>query len=501
VSKVLPDDEHNRTLVEHVRPAAWDPPSPAARYNLVVIGGGTAGLVSAVGAAGLGARVALVERHLLGGDCLNSGCVPSKAIIAAGRAAAAVRRAGRFGIRAGEPDVDFPAVMERMRALRAGVARHDSAARLAGLGVDIFFGDATFTGPDTIEVEGRRLRFARAVIASGTRPSIPPIPGLDEVPYLTNETVFGLTRRPGRLIVIGGGPIGCELAQTFRRLGSEVVVLSLNERLLPKEGVDASSRVREAFEHEGVELRLGAQVSRVERAGHDLAVTFARGGEPDRVAGDTLLVATGRAPNIERLDAHAAGVGTTPQGVVVDDHLRTTNRRVYAAGDICSPFKFTHSADAMARIVIQNALFFGRKKSSALVIPWATYTDPEVAHVGIGETEATRRGAAVVTFTVELKDVDRAVLDGETDGFARVHADARTGRILGATLVAAHAGELIGEMALAMTAGLRLGTLSRTIHPYPTQAEAWKKLGDAWNRSRLTPRMKSLLQTVMRWRR
>jgi pyruvate/2-oxoglutarate dehydrogenase complex dihydrolipoamide dehydrogenase (E3) component len=501
VSKVQPDDEHNRTLVDHVRPAGWAPPVPAARYNLVVIGGGTAGLVSAVGAAGLGARVALVERHLLGGDCLNSGCVPSKAIIAAGRAAAAVRRAGGFGIRASEPDVNFPAVMARMRALRAGIARHDSAARLAGLGIDVFFGGAKFTGPDAIAVDGRRLPFARAVIASGTRPSIPPIPGLNDAAYLTNDTVFGLTQRPGRLIVIGSGPIGCELAQAFHRLGSEVVIVSRNERLLPREGVDASSRVREALEHEGVELRLGAEVSRVERGAHDLAVTFARRDASERVVGDALLVATGRTPNIETLDAHLGGVETTAQGVVVDDHLRTTNRRVYAAGDVCSPFKFTHSADATARIVIQNALFFGRKKASALVIPWATYTDPEVAHVGIDEREATRRGAAVVTLTVELADVDRAVLDGETDGFARVHADARTGHILGATLVAAHAGEAIGEIALAMTAGLKLGTLSRTIHPYPTHAEVWKKLGDAWNRSRLTPRVKSILQTVMRWRR
>ena len=498
---VSPDDAFNRTLLDHVRPSGWTAPAPATRYNLVVIGGGTAGLVSAVGAAGLGARVALVERHLLGGDCLNVGCVPSKAIIAAARAAEAVRRARGFGVRTAPADVDFAAVMARMRELRAGIAPHDSASRLAGLGVDVFFGEATFTAADAIEVGGRHLRFARAIIASGTRPAAPSIPGLADVPHLTNETVFNLTERPGRLIVVGSGPIGCELAQSFRRLGSDVVIVSLDERLLARDGFEASSLLRSVFEAEGIELRLGAEITRIERTSLGLTVRFDRGGFDSEVNGDAILVATGRTPNLESLDAHVAGIDTDRDGVVVDDRLRTSNRRVYAAGDVCSPFKFTHSADAMARIAIQNALFFGRKRAADLIIPWATYTDPEVARIGLGDEEAKARGSAVTTLTVELDAIDRAVLDGAAEGFACVHADARTGRILGATMVSAHAGEAIGEIALAMTAGVRLGTLSRTIHPYPTHAEVWKKLGDQWNRSRLTPRVKSILETVMRWRR
>jgi pyruvate/2-oxoglutarate dehydrogenase complex dihydrolipoamide dehydrogenase (E3) component len=392
--------------------------------------------------------------------------------------------------------------MERLRALRAGIAPNDSVVRLAGLGIDVFLGQARFVSREAVEVGGRTLRFARAVVATGARAAVPPIPGLADVDYLTNETVFSLTALPRRLVVIGAGPIGCELAQAFVRFGSEVTLVSDSARIMPRDDPDAARVVQAALAREGITLALGAKVTRVAPGpGGETVVHFEREGRDGRAAGDALLIAAGRAPNVEGLNLDTAGIEYDRNGVRVDDELRTTNRRVLAAGDIASRFQFTHAADAMARVVIQNALFFGRKKASALVIPWATYTDPEVAHVGIDEREATRRGAAVVTLTVELADVDRAVLDGETDGFARVHADARTGHILGATLVAAHAGEAIGEIALAMTAGLKLGTLSRTIHPYPTHAEVWKKLGDAWNRSRLTPRVKSILQTVMRWRR
>ncbi len=500
---VQPDEEHNRELIGRVHPLDWVPSSPAGRYDLVVIGGGTAGLVSAVGAAGLGARVAIVERHLLGGDCLNFGCVPSKALIAAGRAAAAVRGAGTFGVKVeGSTTVDFADVMTRMRRLRAGIARHDSASRLAALGVDVFFGEAAFVAPDAVHVgDGRALRFVRAVIASGGRPAVPPIPGLVDVPFVTNETIFSLTDRPRRLIVIGAGPIGCELAQTFRRLGSEVAIVSLDPRLLPRDATAASAVLHDAFDREAIELWLGAEVSRVSQRGGEIEVLFSRMGQTFRVSGDTLLVATGRTPNLETLNLAAAGIEADGDGVTVDDYLRTTNRRVYAAGDVCSRFKFTHAADAMARIALQNAFFYGRKRASRLVIPWCTYTDPEVAHVGIDEWEATLRRPAVASVSVALADVDRAVLDGQTEGFAQVHADATTGRILGATMVSAHAGEAISEIALAMTAGATLGTLAKTVHPYPTRSEVWKKLGDAWNRTRLTPRRRRLLKMVLQWRR
>ena len=498
---VGPDDEHNRALVANVHPARWQNPAPAGNYNLVVLGAGTAGLVSAIGASGLGAKVALVERHLMGGDCLNVGCVPSKGTIRAARAVAAVREGAAFGVHAGGVNVDFGAAMERMRRLRAGIAPNDSAQRYAGLGVDVFFGEARFLGPDAVEVDGQRLRFARAVIATGGRAASPPIPGLTEVGFLTNETVFSLTELPERLVVIGAGPIGCELAQAFRRFGSEVTIVSLDPRLLPREDGDAAAVLERRFAAEGVTLRLGAKILRAEYRAGARAVVFERDGKLEEALGDAILVAVGRAPNVEGLDLEKAGVAYDRRGVEVDDRLRTTNRRIYAAGDVCSAYKFTHAADAMARVVIQNALFFGRKKASALVIPWSTYTDPEIAHVRLHEREAQERGNEVATFTVPLHEVDRAVLDGEAEGFARVHAERRSGRILGATLVAGHAGEMIGEISLAITVGLTLGDVSRTIHPYPTQSEAWKRLGDAWNRTRLTPRVRRLFERFLAlWR-
>ncbi len=500
--RVLPDDVHDRHLVENAHPPDWVNPEPQGRYNLVVLGAGTAGLVSAIGAAGLGARVAIVERHLMGGDCLNVGCVPSKGVLRASRAAAAVRDAASYGVRVEGPvDVDFAAAMERMRRLRAGISHNDSAHRLAKLGIDVFFGVARFVADDAVEVAGARLDFARAVIATGGRPSIPPVPGLAEAGFLTNETVFSLTELPRRLVIVGAGPIGCELAQAFRRFGSVVTVVSLDPRLLPREDADAAAILAARFKREGVILRLAAKLLRVERRGGARVVVFERDGRQEEAIGDEVLVAAGRAPNVEGLDLEAAGVALGRNGVEVDDRLRTANRRIYAAGDVCSAYKFTHAADAMARIAIQNALFFGRKRASALVIPWCTYTDPEIAHVGLYEREVRERGIDVTAIVVPLAEVDRAVLDGDAEGFARVQADPRSGQILGATLVASHAGEMIGEMALAITAGLSLRNVGGTIHPYPTQAEVWKRVGDAWNRTRLTPRLRRIMERVLSLRR
>ncbi|MCC7241530.1 MAG: mercuric reductase [Acidobacteria bacterium] len=504
-SLVAPDDEHNRTLVGYAHPADWVNPTPTGRYNLVVLGAGTAGLVSAVGAASLGAKVAIVERHLTGGDCLNFGCVPSKALISAARAAAGVRSAGRFGIGAAPaPDpVDFAAVMARMRRLRAGIAKNDSVGRLASLGVDVYLGDARFIQGDAVAVGDQTLKFSRAVIATGARPTVPDVPGLAETGFYSNETIFSLTERPRHLLVIGAGPIGCELAQTFRRLGSAVTLILRGGGLLPRDDADASAIVERTLLREGVTLIRHATILRAERRAGDQprVLVYEASGAQGEVAGDEILVAVGRSPNVEDLDLAAGGVAWHAAGVIVDDFLRTTNRRVYAAGDICSRHKFTHAADAMARIVLQNALFFGRKRASALVVPWATYTDPEVAHVGLSAGDAEQRGDAVSTLTVELSENDRAILDDDAEGFARVHVDRRTGAILGATMVAGHAGELIGEMVVAMRAGVRMGSIGLTIHPYPTQSEAWKRLGDAWNRSRLTPRLRAVLRAVLRWRR
>ncbi|MCI0455983.1 MAG: mercuric reductase [Gemmataceae bacterium] len=497
---LLPDDEHDRQLLANVHPAEWVNPEPAGRYTLVVIGAGTAGLICASGAAGLGARVALIERELLGGDCLNVGCVPSKALLRCARAAADVRDAGAFGVEV-PPGVrvNFPAVMERMRRLRARISPHDSAERYRGLGVDVFLGHARFTGRDTIEVAGQTLRFAKAVIATGARAARPAIPGLAETGYLTNESVFALTELPRQLAVIGAGPIGCELAQAFARFGSEVTLLGNHEQVLPREDRDAAALVGQALTRDGVHLRLNCKVLSVERHGPDKVLRVDGGAV---VRADEILIGVGRAPNVEGMGLEAAGIEyDTKKGVHVNDRLRTSNRRVYAAGDVCSRYQFTHTADALARIVIRNALFLGRARASALTIPWCTYTDPEVAHVGLYEHEARERGYRVQTFTQELSQVDRAILDGETEGFVKVHVREGKDRILGATVVARHAGEMIGELTLAMRSRLGLGALADTIHPYPTQAEAIKKLGDAYQRTRLTPFVKWLLGKWLGWAR
>ena len=489
-----PRDGYNRALESNVHPPDWINPKPAGRYNLVVVGAGTAGLVTAAGAAGLGAKVALIERDLLGGDCLNVGCVPSKGLLGAARRAAAVRRAAEFGVRA-EASVDFAAVMERMRRLRAGISAHDSATRFRELGVDVFLGQGTFTGPNRIDAAGQTLEFSRGVIATGARAAVPPVPGLEEVEYLTNESVFSLTERPGRLGVIGAGPIGCEMAQAFARFGSEVVLVTTEHGILPREDSDASKILREALERDGVALREHGRELTVSRAGgNKIRLQVESPGNAYEEDVDKLLIGAGRAPNVEGLGLEAAGVEFSEKGVKVNDRLQTTNPRIFAAGDICSRYQFTHAADFMARIVIQNALFFGRAKMSSLVIPWCTYTEPEIAHVGASVRDAKERGVELDTFTQPMSEVDRAILDGETEGFVRVHVRKGTDKIVGATIVAAHAGDMISNVAMAMTHGLGLGKMAITIFPYPTQAEAVRKTGDAYNRTRLTPRVRKLFR-------
>jgi pyruvate/2-oxoglutarate dehydrogenase complex dihydrolipoamide dehydrogenase (E3) component len=502
--QVLPLDEHNRTLVANVHPPDWVNPQPAGRYNLVVIGAGTAGLVTAAGAAGLGAKVALVERHLMGGDCLNVGCVPSKGLISSARIAAAVERAGEFGVcvPAGST-VDFPAVMERMRRLRAGISPHDSAARFRELGIDVFLGQGAFTGGDTLQVDDKTLRFKKAVIATGARAAVPPIPGLDQVEYLTNETVFWLTELPRRLAVIGSGPIGCELAQAFARFGSQVTLLEGTRGILPREDADAVERVKQSLLNDRVRLTSGGKQAQISRADDGIRITLNSHDGDDDLTVDQLLVAVGRAPNVEHLGLESVGVEYDSRiGVKVNDKLQTTNPRIYAAGDVCSPYKFTHAADFMARIVIQNALLpIVRAKASSLTIPWCTYTSPEIAHVGLSEQDARERGVSIDTFTRELAQVDRAILEGETAGFVKVHVAKGTDRIVGATIVAANAGDMIGEITLAMQHGIGLKKIASVIHPYPTQAEAIRQVGDQFNRTRLTPFVRKLLAKWMAWTR
>lgn len=501
---VLPRDKHNVTLLANVHPPVWTNPEPAARYNLVVIGAGTAGLVTAAGAAGLGAKVALIERHLMGGDCLNVGCVPSKCVIRSSRVIGDLSVAAQLGIHTSSDNrVDFPGVMERMRRLRARLSHHDSARRFhEELGVDVFLGEGRFTGADTVEVGGKTLRFKKAVIATGARATHPPIPGLAEVGFLTNETVFNLTERPRRLAVIGGGPIGCELAQAFHRLGCEVTLLQDQPRLLPREDDDAAALLQSVFMREGIQLALGVRVTHVENTHQGKVLSYERQGRAESVTVDEILVGAGRAPNIEGLNLEAVGVAyDARKGVIVNERLQTTNPRIYAAGDICLEYKFTHAADMAARTVIQNALFFGRKKFTSQMIPWCTYTDPEIAHVGLAEQDASQQGLAIRTFLVPFKDVDRAIADGEEEGFVKIHVKQGADRIVGAVIVARHAGEMINEMTLAMSKKIGLGALSSVIHPYPTQAEAIRKAADAYNRTRLTPFVKKLFTKWLEWSR
>lgn len=501
--QLQPYDKANQTLESHVRPTRWVNPVPSGRYNLVVIGAGTAGLVTAAGAAGLGAKVALIERELMGGDCLNVGCVPSKGLISAARIARTIRQADEFGVDVpAGTTADFARVMERMRQLRAQISPNDSAARFRDLGVDVYLGGGRFTSSNTVQVGDQTLHFRKAVIATGARASAPPIPGLDQVPYLTNESVFSLTERPRRLGIIGAGPIGCELAQAFANLGSEVLLVEVAHGILPLEDREAAEIVRESIQRDGVQLLCCGKELKLRRESGQIRMSVESHGQPYDEPVDQLLVAVGRAPNVQNLGLETIGVEFDPRtGVRVNDRLQTTNSNIYAAGDVCSQYKFTHAADFMARIVIQNSLFMGRSKASALTIPWCTYTAPEIAHVGLSEKDALEQGIALDTYIQHFADIDRAILAGETEGFVKVQTRKGTDQIVGATIVAPHAGDLISEITVAMKHGIGLKQIGSTIHPYPTQAEAIRKLGDQFNRTRLTPFVKSLFRTWLSWTR
>jgi pyruvate/2-oxoglutarate dehydrogenase complex dihydrolipoamide dehydrogenase (E3) component len=500
---VLPMDEYNQTLVSYVHPNDWVNPTPSKIYDLVVIGAGTAGLVVAAGAAGLdlGLKVALIEKNLMGGDCLNVGCVPSKCIIRSSRVMGELWGAEDLGIKVPEGvEVDFSAVMARMRRLRAGISHHDSATRFQQLGIDVFLGNGRFSSNSAIEVGGQTLRFKKAVIATGARAVHPALKGIEDAGFLTNETVFSLTERPHWLAVIGGGPIGCELAQAFRRLGCEVVLFHRGSHLLDKEDADAADIVQKAFVREGIRLVLGAQLERVEKTETGKTIYFKNNnGNLESITVDEILAGAGRAPNVEGLNLEAVGVAFDAQkGVKVNDYLQTTNPKIYAAGDICMDWKFTHAADSAARIVIKNTLFspfgLGRSKLSDLTMPWVTYTDPEIAHVGLSEADAQKQGVAITTILIPLSQVDRAIADGETEGFVKIHHKRGSDQIVGATIVASHAGEMISEVTTAIVGKLGLSALSSVIHPYPTQAEGIKKAADVYRRTLLTPRSKMLLK-------
>lgn len=503
--QVEPMDQYNQILVANAHPPQWVNPTPDGPYNLVVIGGGSAGLLSVVAAAGMGAKVALIERHLLGGDCLNVGCVPSKTVIRSSKVLGEIARAGEFGVEL-DPDavkVNFGKVMERMRRVRSEISEHDSAMRFKDLGIDLYLGEGRFSGPNTVEVAGQTIEFKKAMISTGSRPRHLPIPGIAEAGFLTNETIWSLTELPPRLAVIGSGPIGSELGQSFNRFGSQVTIFDVIPRLMGREDEDAAEVLRRVFESEGIHLALGAQISQV-RMSEDGAkiIDYTLDGEEKSLEADAILVAAGRVPNIDTLNLEAAGIEYHRDGVTVDDALHTTNPNVYAAGDVAIKYRFTHTADATGRIVLQNALFPGpNKKVSDLVIPWSTYTDPEIAHVGMYPQDAAEQGMEVDTYMQPIGETDRGQADGDHHGFVKIHTKKGSDQILGATIVAHHAGEMISEVTLAITAGIGLKKLATVIHPYPTQAEAIKQAADAYNRTRLTPTVQKLFKRWFAWRR
>jgi len=462
--QIPPHDEHNQRLINNVHPPDWQNPTPDGTYNLLVIGGGSAGMVASIGGAGLGAKVALVERHLLGGDCLNVGCVPSKAVIRPSKALGEIRHmAPSLGIHVPDDvEVDFGKVMERMRSVRAEISDHDSTTKLTEAGVDLYLGDGQFTGSNTFEVGGKTIEFKKALICTGSSPLELPIPGLAEAGYLNNERIFELTERPNRLAIIGSGPIGSEMAHAFRRFGTEITMLEIAPRIMTREDEDAANLMMEVFRREGIQLVLNAKTHGISVGPNGKIITYEIDGEEKELEVDDILVAAGRAPNITTLNLEAAGVEYHKRGVTVTDTLQTTNSDIYAAGDIAFKYQFTHTADATARIVLQNALFPGpKRKVSDLVVPWCTYTDPEIAHVGMYEHDAEAAGIKVDTIVQEM----------------------------------------INELTLAMVAGIGLKTIATVIHPYPTQGEAIRAVANTYNRSRLTPTAKSMLTRLMAWNR
>ncbi|MFK7801801.1 MAG: mercuric reductase, partial [Anaerolineae bacterium] len=444
--EILPvDNKYNQKLIANVHPTDWVNPKPDGKYNLVVIGGGSAGLVAASGSAALGAKVAVIEKGYLGGDCLNYGCVPSKGLIRAAKAAAGVHEAGRFGVQVPEGvTVDFNTAMNHVRKVRSDIAPHDSAKRYTDLGVDVYLGAARFTGPNTVEVDGMTLEFNKAMIATGSHPAVIPIPGLAETGFLTNETIFNLTEQPESLAVIGGGPIGSELSQAMQRLGTQVYLIDLADHILSREDEDAAAIVQDALVADGVQLLTGVKTKSIAKGDNGKKViTYEKDGTEYAVEVSEILLAVGRRPNVEGLGLETAGVQFDKRGIEVNDQLQTTNSNIFAAGDVAVKYQFTHVAGHSGAIVVQNALFpFPKRKFSDLIIPWVTYTEPEIAHVGLYPNQAAEDGIEIDTYKASMASVDRAVTEGETSGFIKVHTAKGSGKILGATIVGTHAGEL-----------------------------------------------------------
>jgi pyruvate/2-oxoglutarate dehydrogenase complex dihydrolipoamide dehydrogenase (E3) component len=465
-----------------VVPSNYRNPTPAARYNLVVIGAGPAGLIVSIAAAGLGAKVALIEKHRMGGDCLNVGCVPSKALLAAA-----------FG------GLSFDAAISQVRSVRARISHHDSVERYTQAGVDVFLGAGKFLDAERVAVGDIELRGAKFVVATGAQAFVPPVPGLREH-ALTNETIFELQQQPRRLAILGAGPIGCELAQAFAKLGSEVHLIEMQPRVLPIEEPAAASLVQQALASTGVTLHLATKAMSVVSgvSGKRVELQSASTGASLAIEVDEVLAAVGRQRNVTELGLDAAGVRFDPRaGIEVNPRLQTTQSHIYAAGDVCSKYQFTHNADAQARIIVRNALFAGRARADTLIVPWCTYTKPEVARVGASRSELEQARVSFTPLRVAFDDLDRGRTDaapGEIDsGYVELLVETKSSQILGATIVGKDAGEQLAPLVLMMNQRIGLKSLGSLILPYPSRSEYLRRLGDAWNRTRLTPRTAKLL--------
>ena len=474
-------------------------------YNIIAIGGGSAGLVSSYIGSVVKAKVALIEKHQMGGDCLNTGCVPSKALLRTGKILSYIKRSQDFGLKSAQVDFDFPDVMGRVHDVIRKVAPHDSIERYTKLGVDCYTGSAKILSPHEVEVNGKTLTTKNIIIATGARPAIPPIPGLDQVDYLTTDTIWNLNKLPKKLMIMGGGPIGCELAQCFARLGSEVTIVEMLPDLLIREDEEASRMVREKFITEGVDVRINSKCKEVVVQDGKNYMLVENEGKTERVEFDRLLVAVGRAANAKGFGLEDIGVKLGPRGTVeVDQYLRTTtHKNIYACGDVAGPFQFTHTAAHQAWYCAVNALFspFKKFKVDYSVIPWATFTDPEVARVGLNEKDAKEQSIPYEVATYGIDDLDRAIADGEDKGYVKVLTPPGKDKILGVTIVGYHAGDLITEYVLAMKHGLGLNQILGTIHIYPTMAEANKYAAGIWKKNHTPTGLLSFIQKFHAWRR
>lgn len=469
-------------------------------YHLIVIGAGSGGLVAAAGAAGLGAKVALIERHKMGGDCLNTGCVPSKAIIRTAKFLYDARSVHRFGLSDLNPEINLPQIMESVREVQKKLEPHDSVERFQKLGVDVYTGSYRFVSPHEISDGKETLSAKRFVIATGASPFVPPIKGIQEIPILTSDNVWGLTEIPKRLVVLGGGPIGAELTQVFARLGSKVTVVEMLDSLLIREDAEVSQFIKERFAAEGIEVLTGHKAIEIKKSGESFELIAQEVEKERRIPFDQILVAVGRAPNVNGLDFEKAGVKFSKKGVEVDDFLRTSAKHIYACGDVVGPYQFTHTADFQARLILRNALFPGKSRIEYRVIPWCTFTDPEVARVGLNEKEAKEKKIPYDAYSYPFKDLDRAVCDREENGFIKILTQKSSDQLLGVTLVGSHAGDLLHELAVALHQRIGLKKIASMIHIYPTLAEISKRIADTYQRTRLTPRFKKWLARYFQWR-